>query len=830
MTTPDLPVQEALPDLLTALRDGTRAVLQAPPGAGKTTGVPLALMREDWAASGVILLLEPRRVAARAAAERMAETLGEEVGRSVGYRIRGETKTSAHTRVEIVTEGVLTRRIQGDPSLEGVAVVIFDEFHERSLNADLGLALCLEAQEALRPDLRLLAMSATLDGAAVARLMGDAPVIASEGRAYPVETRWLDAPWSRPDQRGPRFEDAAAALTLRALAESPGDALVFLPGVGEISRVEGALKRDLPETTDIRPLHGEMALSAQRAALRPSQPGRRRVVLATAVAETSLTVAGVTIVVDAGRARRARFDAGAGMGRLVTERVTKAEAEQRRGRAGRTAPGVCWRMWTKGEEGGLAPFAPPEIATADLAPLALELALWGGGDLRFLDPPPEGALANARALLADLGALDAMGGVTAHGKRMARAPLHPRLAHMILRGAEDDLGGLACDLAALLEERDLLRIPGGPRPGVDLAARLKALRGKPPKGAEGRRARVLKSAKDLRRRMKIAEDRGQAPDIGRLTALAYPDRIAQRRPGGEPRYLLSGGRGAKAPPEDALAAQPLLVAADLDGDAREAAIRLAAAVSHADIEHVFASRIFEEKICVWSKRDRSVLARVRRRLGALALEDRPWKDADPAAIAEAMTEGVRQLGLAALPWTRDATALLGRLRWAAKQGGDWPDWSDEALLDGLERWLTPFLPGIRTVEQLSKIDLNAALEADLGWVGKSALDAAAPARFQTQAGSRLLIDYGRETPTISVRAQEMFGGAAHPMAGETALMVELLSPAGRPIAATADLPGFWRGAWADARKDMRGRYPKHHWPEDPASAAPTTRAKRKSGR
>lgn len=827
---PALPVQHALPELLTALRDGTRAVLQAPPGAGKTTGVPLALMREDWASSGVILMLEPRRVAARAAAERMAETLGEEVGRSIGYRIRGEAKTSANTRVEIVTEGVLTRRIQSDPSLEGVAAVIFDEFHERSLNADLGLALCLEAQEALRPDLRLLAMSATLDGTAVAQLMGDAPVIASEGRAFPVETRWLDAPWSRPNQRGPRFEDAAAALTMRALDESDGDALVFLPGVGEISRVEAMLKRDLPNAVDVRPLHGEMALSAQRAALRTSPPGRRRVVLATAVAETSLTVEGVAIVVDAGRARRARFDPGAGMGRLVTERVTKAEAEQRRGRAGRTGPGVCWRMWTKGEEGGLLPFAPPEMTTADLAPLALELALWGGGDLRFLDPPPEGALAEARALLTDLGALDAEGSATPHGKRMARAPLHPRLAHMILRGAEFGLGGLACDLAALLEERDLLRIPGGPRPGVDLAARIAALRGKPPKGAEGRRARVRKSAKDLRRRMKITEGGGGASDLGRLAALAYPDRIALRRPGDDPRFLLSGGKGAKLAPEDALAGQQFLVAADLDGDAREAVIRQAAAITRAEIEDLFEDRIWEEQVCAWSKRDRAAQARIRRRLGALALEDRVWKDADPAAIAAAMTDGVRQLGLSALPWSRDAIALRDRVRWAARSGGDWPDWSDDALLADLNRWLTPFLSDIRTADQLSRLDLNAALEADLGWARKPMLDAAAPCRFQTPAGSRLLIDYGRETPTVSVRAQEMFGLSEHPMAGGAPMMVELLSPAGRPIAATADLSGFWRGAWADARKDMRGRYPKHHWPEDPANAAPTTRTKRKPGK
>ncbi len=829
MIAPALPVHDALPELLTALRCGARAVLQAPPGAGKTTGVPLALMGEDWAGDGRILMLEPRRVAARTAAEYMARTLSEEVGQSIGYRIRGEAKVSAATRVEIVTEGVLTRRIQADPALEGVSAVIFDEFHERSLNADLGLALCLEAQEALRPDLRLLVMSATLDGTAVSALMEGASVIVSEGRAYPVETRWLDAPWIRPNQRSPRFEEAAAALTLRAMENRDGDALVFLPGVGEISRAESALKRELPETIDIRPLHGEMPVAAQRAALRPSPPGRRRVVLATAVAETSLTVEGVTIVVDTGRARRARFDPSSGMGRLVTERVTKAEAEQRRGRAGRTAPGVCWRMWTKGEDGGLAPFAPPEIATADLAPLALELALWGGDDLKFLDTPPEAALAEARALLTDLGALDDSGAITNHGRRMAAAPLHPRLAHMILTGAAMGLGGLACDLAALLEERDILRIPGAPRPGVDLSLRLAALRGRPPKGAEGRRNRVRRAAKELRRRMNVAGGAGGAGDLGQLTALAYPDRIALRRPGGEPRYLLSGGKGAKLPSEDEMAAQTMLVAADLDGDAREAAIRLAAHVSRASIKNLYADRITEERICLWSKRDREVQARIRRRLGALALEDRAWKDADPSQLAVAMAEGVRQLGLAALPWGREAESLLGRVRWAAAQGGDWPDWSEQALLASRDRWLTPFLHGFKSAADLSRLDLKAVLEADLGWERAKALDATAPARFLTPAGSRLLIDYGRETPTISARAQEMFGLTTHPMAGATPLMVELLSPASRPIATTADLPGFWRGAWADARKDMRGRYPKHHWPEDPATATPTTRAKPRRG-
>lgn len=829
MIAPALPIHVALPELLGALSAGARAVLQAPPGAGKTTGVPLALMEQGWARGGAILMLEPRRVAARTAAERMAETLGEAVGQSIGYRIRGEAKVSAATRVEIVTEGVLTRRIQSDPELQGVAAVIFDEFHERSLNADLGLALCLEAQEALRPDLRLLVMSATLDGTAVSRLMGGAPVITSEGRAFPVETHWLDAPWSRPGQRGPRIEEAVADLTLRALDESPGDALVFLPGVGEIGRVEAILKRQLSDTVDARPLHGEMPVAAQRAALRPSTPGRRRVVLATAVAETSLTVEGVTIVVDSGLARRARFDPGSGMGRLVTERVTKAEAEQRRGRAGRTAPGVCWRLWTKGEEGGLAPFAPAEIETADLTALALELSLWGSGNLKFLNPPPEGALAGAQALLTGLGALDAGGAVTPHGRKMAAAPLHPRLAHMVLKGAELGLGGLACDLAALLEERDLLRVPGAPRPGVGLAERLAALRGRPPKGAEGRRDRIRRSAGDLRRRMKITEGAGGVSDLGRLTALAYPDRIALRRSGGEARYLLSGGKGAKLSAEDPLSAQPMLVAADLDGDAREAQIRLAAPISRAEVEGLYADRIKEQRLCLWSKRDRTVQARIQRRFGALTLEDRAWKDADASALADAMTDGVRQLGLDALPWTREATALLNRLRFAGQQRGDWPDWSEAALTAGLERWLTPFLTGLRSAADLSKLDLLAALEADLGWERKGELDRVAPARFQTPAGSRLLIDYGRDRPTVSVRAQEMFGLSTHPMAGDTPLMVELLSPAGRPIASTVDLPGFWNGAWADARKDMRGRYPKHHWPENPETAAPTTRAKPRRG-
>jgi ATP-dependent helicase HrpB len=810
-----LPVEEALPELMAALAAGVSAVLVAPPGAGKTTLAPLWLAAERWA-SGRILMLEPRRVAARAAAERMASLLGEKPGGRVGYRIRGEAV--AGSRIEVVTEGILTRMLQSDPSLAGVSAVIFDEFHERSLHADLGLALTLEAQGALREDLRVLVMSATLDAAAVAALMGGAPVVRSEGRMYPVETRWLERPWRAPGARGPRFEDAMAELIEAAMAEAPGDALAFLPGAGEIRRVEAKLGR--LEGVEIRPIYGALPFARQRLALAPS--AKRKLVLATAIAETSLTIDGVRIVIDGGRARRARFDPGSGMSRLVTTPVTRAEAEQRRGRAGRTAPGVCYRLWTRGEEGALAAAPAPEIAEADLTGLALELAIWGSADgagLAFLDPPPPAALTEARALLAGLGALDADGRVTMHGRALAATPLHPRLGHMVLT-SEDPAG--AADVAALLEERDLLG-PGAP---ADMALRVEALRRPGAHAVDaGARERVKENAARLRKRLKAAKG---TEALGAMLARAFPDRVAMRRPGEAPRFLMSGGKGAYLAEDDPLAQSRFLVAADLDGDLREARIRLAAPITLSEIEGLFADAIREVEVCEWSRRDRAVRAR-RRMLGALALEDRIWKGAPEATVTAAMLEGVRDLGLQALDWTPAAARLRARGVWARAEGADLPDWSDDGLLATLEVWLAPALRAVKSAAALKQVDVAAALRGSLDWEAAQALDRLAPAAFVTPAGGKAPVDYGRAQPAASVRLQEMFGLDVHPTIGpkRTPLLLDLLSPAGRPVQSTADLPGFWRSSYSDVRKDMRGRYPKHDWPEAPQDATPSSRPPRR---
>lgn len=813
-----LPIDAALPELLDALRARRRAVLEAPPGAGKTTRVPLALDAAGLA-RGRIVMLEPRRIAARAAAERMAEALGERPGGTVGYRIRGESAVSKRTRIEVVTEGVLTRMIQSDPELAGVGAVIFDEIHERSLNADLGLALCLEIAGALREDLILLAMSATLETASLADLMA-APVVRAEGRSFPVETRWLDQPLGR----GARLEAAAADLVARAVAETEGGVLVFLPGEGEIRRTAAALEGRLPAGCVIRPLYGALPLAAQRAAIRPER-GARKIVLSTSVAETSLTIEDIRVVVDAGRARRSRFDPGAGMARLVTERVTRAEAVQRAGRAGRVAPGVAYRLWSKGEEGALAAHPPAEIEAADLAGLALELALWGAAPevLPFPTPPPAAAYAEAVALLKALGALDARGAVTAHGRRLAGLPLHPRLGHMLTRA-----GAQAAPLAALMADRDPL-----PRAApVDLALRLAALRD-PARFAETRpwapnRGGVERIRAEAARLAKAAPEAGDLGPLspGAMAALAYPDRIGLRRKGEAPRYLLSGGKGAALPEDDPLAGERLIVASDLDGDRREARVRQAAAVTEGELRALFAGRIGWVEVCRWSRRERRVVARRQERLGAIALDDRIWREVPADRVARAMLDGVRELGLAPSAAARrlQARVALGRAAGLAV-----PDLSDGALMDTLEDWLLPFLAGVRSAEDWARFDLLPALRARLGPMGAQALDRAVPGAFETPLGRRVPIDYTGEAPEIAVRLQEMFGQTAHPRVGGRPLRITLLSPAGRPVQTTTDLPGFWAGAYAEVRKEMRGRYPKHPWPEDPTEEAPTLRTKRKGG-
>lgn len=802
-----LPIDDAIPSLLAALRETGRAVLQAPPGAGKTTRVPLAL-REAGLAPGRIVMLEPRRLAARAAAERMAETLGEPVGRTVGYRIRGETKAGRETRIEVVTEGILTRMIQSDPALSGIGAVIFDEFHERSLNADLGLALALEVRGALREDLVLLAMSATLDAAPVARLM-DAPVVTAEGRAFPVETRWRDRPLPKD-----RTRDAAIAADIaEAVAGTEGGVLVFLPGEGEIRRVEAALGGRLPPGTVVRPLYGAMDFAAQRAAIRPD-PAARKVVLATSIAETSLTIEDIRVVIDAGLARRSRHDPGSGMSRLVTERVTRAEADQRRGRAGRVAPGICLRLWTRGEEGALAPYPPAEIETADLAGLALELAVWGArepGDLPFLTPPAPGAFAEARALLADLGALDAGGAVTAHGRAMAALPLHPRLAHMLLRA-----GPAAAPLAALLSDRD--PFPRGAP--VDLTLRLDAL-ADPRRAPPERRAALDRIRTEAQRLARLAPEAGPlAP--ARMAALAYPDRVGLRRPGDAPRWVLSGGKGAALDAGDPLAGARLIVVTDTDGHPTEAQIRQAVAIGEADLRAVLGDRIGWTHICEWSRREGRVAAREEERLGAVVLAARPWRDAPEEAVARAMLEGVRELGIALSPAAERLRARSEMLRAA---GHDLPDLSDAGLMTRVEDWLLPHLGRVRTAADWRAFDLLEPLRLHLGWERLQLLDRLAPAAFVTPLGRTVPLSYDHGAPGIAVRLQEMFGVTVHPVAAGQPVRVTLLSPAGRPVQVTTDLPGFWRTSYADVRKDMRGQYPKHPWPEDPTQAEPTLRAK-----
>lgn len=799
-----LPIDDVMPDVLAALRSAGRLVLQAPPGAGKTTRVPLAML-EAGLTQGRILMLEPRRLAARAAAERMAQTLGEDVGATVGYRVRGASAVSKATRIEVVTEGILTRMIQDNPELPGVGAVIFDEFHERSLNADLGLALCLEIAGALRDDLMLVVMSATLDAAPVAALI-EAPVVTSEGRSHPVTPNWLDKPLAKTV----RFEQAVADLVLHAVAENDGSALVFLPGEGEIRRVEAILSRQLPVGCTLAPLFGAMEFKAQRAAIDPA-PAGRKIVLATSIAETSLTIEGIRIVVDGGRSRRAEFNPSSGMSRLITTRVTQAEATQRAGRAGRMSAGVAYKLWTRGEDGALAAYPPAEIESGDLAGFALELALWGAqaGDLAFVTPPHAGRLAEAHALLQMLGALDGHGRITTHGRALAKLPLHPRLAHMVARG-----GRAAATLAAVLAERDPLR--GAP---LDLSHRMRAVSGERVSGEvhHATLARIRTEAKRLARSTHV----GGPEDIGTLAALAYPDRIGLRRKGDAARFVLSGGKGAVIADGDPMAGARLIVATDLDGDPREARVRQGTPLSEAALRAAFGDQIAWHDHCVWSRREGRVETRRQERFGALVLDDRTWSDAPQEQVARAMLEGVAQLGL------RPDKAAARFLRRAALMAGtpEFPDFSEAHLLETLEDWLLPHLGTTRSTADWKRFDLLPALRARLDWDQQQMMDRTAPPHFETPLGRKIAIDYDGETPQIAVRLQEMFGVTRHPTVAGQPLQVTLLSPAQRPVQVTMDLPGFWDGSYTDVRKDMRSQYPRHPWPDDPRAADPTLRAK-----
>ena len=815
-------------------------MLTAPPGAGKSTVAPLILLDEPWAQGKRILMLEPRRLAARGVALRMAQTLEEPVGRTVGYRMRLDTKVSRDTRIEVVTEGVLTRMLQSDPALEGVAGVIFDEYHERSLQADLGLALTLDARASVTPDLRILVMSATLEGASVSRLLGDAPVVEVRGRTFPVATRYMGNGLPSLPQEGPvhgavRAEALTAQIVRRALDEEHGDVLVFLPGAREIHRVRALLEGSPPVTSRARlqilPLYGDLPGEEQAVALAPPPAGSRRVVLATNIAETSLTIPGVRVVVDSGLARRLRFDPATGMSRLDTERISRASAEQRQGRAGRVEPGVCYRAWSESAQRSLAPFNRPEIVEADLAPLALELASWGAREteaLKWLDPPPAAMFASARDLLARLGALNDDGRITPHGREMARLGVHPRLAHMLLRAQELRSLPLAAELAALLAERDLLRGLAGAR-DADIRGRLEALRGEGDAAGIDRAVlqRARRGARELLRQLggepePKSRSSADGGSIGGLLALAFPDRIGRRRAGGEGRFTLTNGRGARFAEPQSLGRRELIVAVDLDDRERDARIRLAAPLSREDIDELMASRLERAESVEWNAREQAVLARRVLKLDDLVLEESALPEVPQQAALAAMLGGIRQLGIDSLPWDREARDLQARVRLVRGLGGKferWPDPSDAALLATIGEWLAPWLEGVTRREQLARISLLDALLARLSWDERRELDALAPSHLVVPSGSRVRIDY-LDAPTVAVRLQEVFGLEATPRigGGKVPITFKLLSPAQRPVQVTRDLASFWRGAYAEVRKDLRGRYPKHYWPENPLEA------------
>lgn len=811
---PVLPIEAALPDLRRALAARNAAVLVAPPGAGKTTRVPLDLLAAPWLDGRKIVLLEPRRLAARAAAARMAQTLGEPVGGTVGLRVRLGSKISGRTRIEVVTEGVFTRMILDDPELSGVGAVLFDEFHERSLDADLGLALALDAQGGLREDLRILVMSATLDGARVARLMGDAPVVASEGRAFPVETRYAERDPNR------RIEDSVAEVTLRALRADPGSILVFLPGQAEIRRTADLLAEKVGPDVQVAPLYGALTPAEQDRAVAPASAGTRKVVLATSIAETSLTIEGVRIVVDSGLARVPVYEPGLGLTRLVTARASRASVDQRRGRAGRTEPGLCWRLWSEAGTNALEPFTRPEILSADLAGLLLDCAAWGvtdPGALAFLDPPPAPALAEARALLSELGALDADGRLTPVGARLRALPLPPRLARMVTVAAGTGQARAAADLAAVLVERGL----GGD--GVDLDDRVERFR----RDRGGRAADMRRLAEGWARSAgahgPASPDAG--PAAGPLLALAYPDRVARAR-GREGEFVMASGRAGRLDPASSLARETHLVVADLAGSAGNARILAAAAIGTEAIERLFADRIESRTEIAFDPQAAALRARAVRRLGAVSLGSRPLPvppDTDSAAI---LARGIADLGIDRLPWTPALAQWRARVTFLhAADGAAWPDLSDDALARTAETWLAPALVGRAALASVTASDLADALQALLPWDLRARLDAEAPTHVEVPTGSRIPVDYTAEEPALAVRVQELFGLDRHPRAGGRPLVLHLLSPAQRPIQITRDLPGFWRGSWTAVRSEMRGRYPRHPWPEDPLSEAPTRRAK-----
>lgn len=809
-----LPIDDVLPDLLATLDRSPNAVLVAEPGAGKTTRVPLALLDADWRNDGKILVLEPRRLAARAAARRMASELGERPGETVGYRVRMETKVSAKTRIEVITEGVFTRLILDDPELSGISAILFDEFHERSLDGDLGLALALDVQSALREDLRLLPMSATLDAAGISKLLGDAPVLACSGRSYPVETKYLG--------RNPkaRIEPQAVRAIRQAVREETGSILVFLPGQGEIRRTADQLSGKLPENCQIAPLYGGLDAKAQDVAIKSAANGTRKVVLSSAIAQTSLTIEGVRVVIDCGLARVPKYEPQTGLTQLETVRVSRASADQRRGRAGRTEPGVCYRLWDEAQTVALPAAEAPEILEADLTGLVLDLAAWGTLEpqsLAFADQPPSAAWNEAKSLLKDLDALDVRGHLTKQGKALSKLPLHPRLAHMVIEGAERGLGYSAALIALLLSEPGL----GGRDP--DLRARLQALRND--KSQRAKDGRALAS-----RWLRLAGDTGDSVDIesaGLLLALAYPDRVAQAR-GQTGRFRLANGRGAELERDHGLAGSDFLAIAEVQGKAASGRIQLCAPLMREEIEELFADDIVEEDD-VQLTGDGALRARRVLRYRAVDLRSKSIKTADPAAVERALINEVRRRGVSRLPWSNDQLRLRKRVAYVRDNGTeDLPDLSDRQLTETLESWLQPYLSGVSNIGSVDASLLGNALAGLLPFDASAKLDALAPSHFTAPTGSKVPIDYGADAgPTLSIRVQELFGLKEHPSVcdGRLPLILELLSPAHRPIQVTRDLTGFWAGSWKDVKADMKGRYPKHPWPDDPTVAAATRRAK-----
>jgi ATP-dependent helicase HrpB len=817
-----LPIDEVLNELIKAMREKNHAVLQAPPGAGKTTRIPIALLASDLFEKKIIML-QPRRLAVRSAAKRLAQHYGDQLGQTVGYRMRGESKVSKETRIEVVTEGVLIKMIQNDPELNNVSCIIFDEFHERSLSADLGLTFCLEIRSELREDLGILVMSATLDAAPVAKLMGDAPVITSSGKSYDVCPYYLSKPWKFNKTFKNDFIQAISGLIIKAFEENEGSILAFLPGVREIKQVQTFLKAKLANDLDIYPLYGAMSFDEQQKAISPSC--RRKLILATSIAETSLTIKDIRIVIDSGLTRRSRFDPSSGMSRLITERVTKAEATQRMGRAGRTNTGVCYKMWTKGEEGGLKPFPEPEILVSDLSSLAMELAAWGVSspkNLPFLTQPKSSDFQTAQELLKDLGALNDNGKITALGKKISREPTHPRLARILISGGQD-----ANLVVALIESKDIF----GPNSPTDFKLRIDAMKNSISFENDNPYAINKKASSNVLKLSKRLHSKGHLElSNAQMAALAYPDRIGLSRNQNRGQFLLSGGKGAFISASDPLASAKMIVALNLDGDKREAKLRIGIEILETEFMELFHDQIKFKRICEWSKRELKVIASEEKTFQSLVLSKKKWTSCSPELIAKALLEWINDIGLSVLPWKSNTKNFLARANKLNQTSDYLPNCSLEFLSKQTHEWLLPHLVGFRSKGDLEKLNMIDIIKSLFSWKQIEYLNKNAPEFILAPTGTKIIINYSEEQPKIRIRLQELFGLIIHPTIGENKepLLIELLSPAMRIVQTTSDLPKFWLTSYSDVRRDMRGRYPRHPWPEDPMSAEPTRRIKKKT--